>query len=134
MFLQSKSTQLDRFLRFFSRSDDGGAEPLHQDQPGAGVRAPIGRRRPRDRLPAAAHHGHAGSGGLVPIQAERERPAGPQRGVHARTAHQLHRLLSVRYDMLLASPVCFSPGDSHGSEPNSGLVPPGLTTTNHEMF
>lgn len=95
-----KAWNLDGFLCVLSRLDDGGAEPVHQDQPGAGVGAAVGRRRAGHRLPAAAHHGHAGSGGLVPVPvlAAGERPAGAQRQLHPRPAHRLHRLLAVRYD------------------------------------
>lgn len=81
---------------FLSRSDDGGAEPLHEDQPGAGVRAPVDQHRPGHHLPAAAHRDHARPGGLVPLPAEREGPSRAQRHLHPGPAHQLHRLLAVR--------------------------------------
>lgn len=79
-----------------SGSDDGGTEPLHQDQPGSGFRAPVSRRRPGHHLPAAAHRGHARPGGLVPLSTERERPPRAERHIYARPAHQLHRLLPLR--------------------------------------
>lgn len=87
--LWDENVKLKLFPLFHSGPDDGGVEPLHQDQPGAGVRAPIGWRRPRHCLPAAAYHGHASAGGVVSLPAERERPACSQRHLHARPAHQL---------------------------------------------
>lgn len=79
-----------------SGPDDGGTEPLHQDQSSSGLRAPVGRRRPGHHLPAAAHHGHAQSGGVVPLPPARERPPRAQCHLHTSTAYHLRRLLAVR--------------------------------------
>lgn len=79
-----------------SGSDDGRTEPVHKDQSGSGVGAPVGRRRAGHHLPAAAHHGHAQSGDLVPLSAARERSSRAERHLHTRPAHQLHRLLPLR--------------------------------------
>lgn len=81
---------------FLSCSDDGGIEPIHQDKSSSGVRASVSRRRLGDNFSAAAHHGHARSGGLVPLSTEREGPSRAKCHLHARPAHQLNRLLSVR--------------------------------------
>lgn len=81
-----------------SGPDDGGTEPLHQDQPSACLRAPVGWRRPGHHLLAAAHHGHAQSGGVVPLPAARERPSCAQRHLYASAAHHFCRLLAVRWE------------------------------------
>lgn len=79
--------------------NDGGAEPLHQDEPSSGIAAAVDGRCPGHRLPAADDHGHARSGGLVPLSTTRERPPCAQRHLHTRPEHQLHWLLPLRYDI-----------------------------------
>lgn len=79
-----------------SGPDDGGVEPLHQDQSSSGLGAPVGRRRAGHHLPAAAHHGHAQPGGVVPLPAAGERPPRAQCHLHAGAAHHVCRLLAVR--------------------------------------
>lgn len=90
-------------LRFVHRCflcssfDDGGAEPLHQDKPSAGLGAAVCRRRHGNYLSTSHHYGHAQPVCVVQAEAEGQRAwESAQRVVLAGDAPHQHWLFSLR--------------------------------------